>query len=292
MLKQFVLLCTLVGLILPLPANAILLGNHQLTFDLLGTTNYFEFADFKEYEFPVQGLDWGGFGLPDLFDDLDPDLPNNPNDPGFIYQNRNQIQMKFIGSLDVGMRLKTAISPNWSVEGFFRYTPVDLIITFNGTDVSESQFTRYSGVTNPGDLELNWIEGDYPTYHVVRFGANLDYTVYRSNDNALNAFVSGGLGAITFFREGDLMVATDNPNGDEGTVPTAPLNLDYYIPHDSFVTANLGVGGVFFIHRYFGLSLDLRMNFAPFNIKDRSEFDSVNAFFFSGSLGYSLRFKL
>lgn len=296
MLKQFVIFCIVLALFTPLPASAILLGNHQVTFDLIGTTNYFEFAEFQEHEFPVQGLNWGG-GLIDLFDSDYWDtsnLPTNPEDPRFYLQNRNVIQMRFEGNLDIGVRLKTAISPDWSVEGFIRYTPVDLILTFNDTDLSESQFTRYSGVTNPGDDEyyLNWIPGDFPTYHVVRYGANLDYTFYRSNNNTLNASASGGLGVISFFREGHLLVPTDYEDEDQSVRPSAPQNLDYYIPHDSFLTANFGVGGVFFIQRYFGLALDLRMNFTPFDIESRSGFPGSKEFFFSGSLGYTLRFQL
>ncbi len=108
MFKRFVLFCALVAL--PASSQAVLLGNHQLTLDILGTTNYFEFADFLEHEFPEQGLDWG-FRFVDLGDIeyFDPNIgaPDNP------LQNRNHIRMSFEGNLDIGARIRSALSPKW-----------------------------------------------------------------------------------------------------------------------------------------------------------------------------------
>ncbi|TFG87535.1 MAG: hypothetical protein E4H17_03305 [Gemmatimonadales bacterium] len=282
------LTATLVAALPPEPAQAILLGNHQITLDLLGTTQYFDFAEFKEHEFPVQGLDWG-FRLRDLYDVefRDPQIPfDSP------LQNRNAIKLGLVGNLDIGLRIRTAIRPRWGIEGYFKYTPVDLVIEYNGQNLSEATFTRYSGVTNPENAEnedlLNWVVGDYPTYHVVRFGANLDYVFYRGHSNALNFYGAVGGGVVSYRMSGKLYVPTDYPEDQE--VPSAPEDLSYLMPNDTFPSANLGLGGIFFVHRLFGINVDLRASYAPFELKRVDSFDtSKQHWIMSASIGYTFR---
>ncbi len=295
MLKRLVLLCSLAALCLPGASQAILLGNHQLTLDLIGTTQYFEFADFTEYQFPEQGLDWG-FRLDDMGDPndwpIDIDYPiDSP------YQNRNRIQMRFEGNLDIGARLRTALSPHWGIEGYVKYTPVDLVLVYNGTNLPEANFTRYSGVTNPEDPEsqLNWVLGDYPTYHVLRFGANIDYVYYRSPANTMNLYGSLGLGAISYFRKGQLLVPADYDENEQD-VPSAPVDVSYWMPNDTYLSANLGAGAIVYLHRLFGLNFDLRFNWTPFHMNRAQEdgqfgsFESQHHWIISGSIGYTVRF--
>ncbi|MBM4116356.1 hypothetical protein FJ251_01210 [bacterium] len=271
---------------LPGAAQAILLGNHQVTIDLLGSTQYFEFAEFKEYEFPIQGLDWG-FRLQDLYD-VDFRDPSIPFDSPL--QNRNALKLSFLGNLDVGLRVRTAIRPRWGIEGYVKYTPVDLVIEYNGQELSAATFTRYSGVTNPGDPEdlLNWVVGDYPTYHVLRFGANLDYVLYRARNNAINFYGAVGAGAITYKISGQLFVPTDYPA--EQNEPSAPEDISYLLPNDTFLSANLGLGGIFFLHRLVGVNVDFRASYSPFELKRIEEFDtSKQHWLWSASIGYTFR---
>ena len=214
MLKRLVTFVCLLGTMLmglvgfPVSdAQAILLGNHQLTLDLLGSTQYFEFAEFREYEFPIQGLDWG-FRQQDL-NDFEFHDPNIPHDSPL--QNRNRLKMSFVGNLDIGVRLRTALAPKLGLEGYIKYTPVDLVMTYNDTELSAATFTRYSGVTNPDDPEdlQNWVRGDYPTYHVVRFGANLDYVFLRARANTINLYGALGGGVVSYHMDGDLYIPTD-----------------------------------------------------------------------------------
>jgi hypothetical protein len=283
MLKRLLLLC---ALLFPATSHAILLGNHQITLDLLGATQYFEFADFKEYEFPAQGLDWG-FRLLDLKDpdNWDPSIPS-----GSPLQNRNRIQMKFEGNLDIGARLRTAITPSWGLEAYVKYTPVDLVLTYNETPLPQANFTRYSGVTNPSDPEAlwNWVNGDYPTYNVMRFGLCADYVYYRGRSNTLNLYGSAGLGAVSYFLSGKLLVPTDY---DENTqdVPSAPTDITYYLPNDTFLSASAGTGAIIYLHRLFGLSFDLRATLTPFEFK-RAGFDAGYHWILGGSIGYCVRF--
>lgn len=292
MLKRPALLialaATLVAAQPPGPAQAILLGNHQITLDLLGTTQYFDFAEFAEHEFPEQGLDWG-FRLQDLYD-VEYRDPNIPFDSPL--QNRNLLKLGLVGNLDIGVRLRTAIHPRWGVEGYFKYTPVDLIIEYNGQNLSEASFTRYSGVTNPENAEnedlLNWVVGDYPTYHVVRFGANVDYVFYRGHNNALNFYSAIGGGVVSYRMSGQLFVPTDYPEDQE--VPTAPKDISYYLPNDTFLSANLGLGGIFFVHRLFGINVDFRASYTPFELKRVETFDtSKQHWIMSASIGYTFR---
>jgi len=267
-------------------AQAILLGNHQLTIDLLGTTQYFEFAEFREYEFPVQGLDWG-FRQRDLFDIEFQDPELELNDP---LQNRNRMTMSFVGNLDIGLRMRTALAPKLGLEGYVKYTPADLVMTYNGADLSAATFTRYSGVTNPDDPEdlQNWVTGDFPTYHIIRFGANMDYVFLRARANTINLYGALGAGVVSYHMSGDLYVPTDFP--DDQDTPSAPEKLSYYLPNDTFLSGNLGRGGIFFIHRMFGINVDFRASYSPFELKRIDAFDtSKNQWFWSASIGYTWR---
>jgi hypothetical protein len=290
MSKLMIPLTILIALTMAVPAQAILLGNHQLTIELLGTTEYFEFADFTEWEFPVQGLDWG-YRLTDI------DKDHNPIDtnylPDDIHQNRNQIQLHLDGSLDIGLRFRSSIRPRLGVEGYLKYTPADLIITYNNQELSEATFTRYSGVTNPDDAEhlLNWVQGDFPTYHIVRFGMDLDYVFYRSSGNTMNSYVSVGGGIISYFRSGELFVPTDYDEegiGGGTVIPSAPKNISEYLPNDSFPSANFGIGTLFYVHRYFGINASIRMSWTPFEVKS-ANFDKENHWIMGLSLGYTIR---
>lgn len=283
---QLVALVVVCAVALPGAAQAILLGNHQVTIDLLGSTQYFEFAEFKEYEFPVQGLDWG-FRLQDLYD-VDYRDPNIPFDSPL--QNRNALKLSFLGNLDIGLRLRTAIAPRWGIEGYVKYTPVDLVIEYNGQDLSAATFTRYSGVTNPGDPEdlLNWVVGDYPTYHVIRFGANLDYVFFRARNNSINFYSAVGAGAVTYKISGQLFVPTDY--SDEQSEPSAPKDISYLLPNDTFLSGNLGLGGIFFLHRLVGLNVDFRASYTPFELRRVDTFDtSKQHWIWSASIGYTFR---
>jgi hypothetical protein len=284
MLKRFALLCSFLAL--PCTSQAMLLGNHQLTLDILGTTEYFEFADFLEYEFPVQGLDWGFrfFDYGDI-ENLDPNLPLD--DPR---QNRNRIQMHFEGNLDIGLRLRSALSPRFGLETYIKYSPVDLVLIYNDQPLPEANFSRYSGVQNPDDqfAQWIWVNGDYPTYHVVRFGANLDYTFYRSPANTVNGYVSAGAGIVSYFRGGELIVPTDFDE-DGQDIPTAPENISFYMPNDRFISASFGFGGIVFLHRLFGLNLDLRASNSHFELK-RTDFEGQSHWILSASIGYTIRF--
>lgn len=282
------------------PAEAILLGNHQITFDLLGTTQYFDFAEFKEYEFQHQldadyeargevapTLDWG-FRLLDLNDieNWDPNIPANSE-----LQNRNKLVLGLVGNLDIGLRIRTAIRPSWGIEGYAKYTPVDLVTTYNGTELSAATFTRYSGVTNPGDAEdqLNWVVGDYPTYHIFRFGANLDYVFLRARNNTINLYGAVGGGAVSYHLDGQLYVPADYDEDLQDT-PSAPIDISYYLPNDTFLSANLGIGGIFFVHRLFGLNVDFRASYTPFELKRVDAFDtSKKHWIWSASIGYTWR---
>ena len=284
MLNRFALLCALVAL--PGSSQAILLGNHQITLDILGTTNYFEFANFLEHQFPIQGLDWG-YRFLDLGDIefFDPDIgaPDNP------LQNRNRIRMSFEGNLDIGARLRSAISPKWGIEGYIKYSPVNLVILHNSIPVPEANFTRYSGVQNPNDAFAQWVwkSGDYPTYHIIRFGANLDYTYFRSEGNTVNSYVSAGAGVVSYFRTGELLVPADS-SVEHPDIPAAPIDASYYMPNDKFLSVNFGFGGIVFLHRLFGLNADLRTSYTPFKL-ERMGFDSQNHWIVSGSIGYTIR---
>jgi len=296
MLKRLFPLCALAVLALPGPAHAILLGNHQITIDLVGTTQYFEIADFIERDFPEVlyyngepiGLDWG-FRQTDLYDPENWDLENLPPGP---MQNRNVITMELKGNLDIGARLRTALSPRFGIEGYIKYTPADLLVTYNGADVPAATFTRYSGATNPmaDEEHLVWVTGDYPTYHIVRFGANLDYTFLRARNNELNAYVSAGFGAISYFREGKLLVPTDYDEEDDSlNAPTAPVDISYYLPNDTYWSANVGTGFIIFLHRMFGLNFNITGSYTPFEM-DRAGFDKQDHFLVSASIGYTARF--
>ncbi|MDP6419332.1 MAG: hypothetical protein QF492_05090 [Candidatus Krumholzibacteria bacterium] len=291
MLKRFTLISLLLLSALPASGVTVLLGNHHVSFDIVGATRYFEFADFEEWQFPIQDLNWGITGL-DLNPLVDPnqlDLNLPADSPK---QNRNRIRLSFQGNLDIGLRVRSAISPRWGVEGYFNYTPADLVINFNGSNLAAANFNRYSGATNPLDPEvyLNWIYGDFPTYHITRFGANMDYVWLRSNDNVFNFYVNAGAGIVSYFRTGDLIVPTDYnlPGEPELPVPTAPENVTWYLPNDSFPSVNLGTGGIFFLHRYFGLNWNLRASYTSFEFK-RLNFDPENHWIFSASIGYSIR---
>lgn len=291
MLKRLVtLLClsaTLFGGALVGNAQAILLGNHQITLDLLGTTQYFEFANFLEHEFPVQGLNWG-FRMQDLNDieNWDQNIP-----PLSELQNRNHLVMSFEGNLDIGLRIRTSVRPRWGLEGYVKYTPVDLRMTYNGTNLSAATFTRYSGITNdPTDPEdeWNWVKGDYPTYHILRFGANLDYVFLRAKANTINLYGAIGAGAVSYNMEGDLFVPTDYD--EEQDTPSAPEKISFYLPNDTFLSGNLGIGGIFFIHRYFGINLDFRASFSPFELMRIDTFDTAKKhWIYSASIGYTWR---
>lgn len=284
---QLVALAIALAAALPGAARAILLGNHQVTIDLLGTTQYFDFAEFKEYEFEEQGLDWG-FRLQDL-NDIEYRDPNIPFDSPL--QNRNALKMSFLGNLDIGLRVRTAILPRWGLEGYVKYTPVDLVIEYNGQDLSAATFTRYSGVTNPGDPEdlLNWVVGDYPTYHVLRFGANLDYVFLRAHSNTINLYGAVGGGAISYRMSGKLYVPTDYVE-EEQDEPSAPRDISYYLPNDTFLSGNLGLGGIFFLHRLVGINVDFRASYTPFELKRVQGFDtSKQHWIWSASIGYTFR---
>ncbi|MCB1161171.1 MAG: hypothetical protein R3C71_03560 [Candidatus Krumholzibacteriia bacterium] len=284
------LTATLLAGLLPGTAQAILMGSHQLTLDLLGTTQYFDFAEFKEYQFPVQGLDWG-FRLQDLYDvDFrDPQIPFDSE-----LQNRNAIRLGFVGNLDIGARLRTAIRPSWGLEGYFKYTPVDLVINYNGQNLSEATFTRYSGVTNPGDAPdlLNWVKGDYPTYHVLRFGLNLDYVYFRARNNTINLYGAAGGGAVTYKMDGKLFIPTDYDENEQNE-PSAPRDISFYMPNDTFWSVNMGLGGIFFVHRYFGINVDFRASYSPFQLHriDADQYFDTNKshWIFSSSIGYTWR---
>jgi len=284
-----------------LPAQAILLGNHHISFDVVGTTQYFEFADFREWELPAEvdadgvliglsDLNWG-FGHFD-FNPLVNDHPNaldeslDLNDPR---QNRNLLTMKFQGNLDLGLRVRTALSPRLGVEGYLKYTPADLIITYNGITLPAASFRRYAGVTNPGDQpdDLNWVEGDYPTYHIFRFGLNLDYVYFRSDNNIWNFYGSLGAGAIAYHRSGELLVPIDYDSNAQDQ-PAAPRDISWVLPNDTFPSLSVGTGGIFFLHRYFGLNFDVRANWTSFEFT-RAEFDGQSHWVFGASLGYSIR---
>ncbi len=289
MFKRFALFCTLLAL--PVASQAILLGNHQLTLDILGTTDYFEFADFLEHEFPELEngdvtLDWG-FRFLDLGDIEHFDTTIGP--PDHPLQNRNHIRMSFEGSLDIGMRLRSALSPRFGLETYFKYSPVDLVMIYNGQALPEANFTRYSGVQNPTDQpnQWVWITGDYPTYHIIRFGANLDYTYYRSAANTVNAYVTAGGGIVSYFRSGELLVPTDY-DADTLNVPTAPYDISHFLPNDSFLSMNFGLGGIVYLHRLFGLNMDLRFNYTPFQM-ERAGFARQHHWIMSASIGYTIR---
>jgi len=273
----------------PVPAQALLLGNHQITLDLLGTTQYFDFAEFQEHQFPVQGLNWG-FRLRDLYD-VEYRNHNIPLDSPL--QNRNVLKLGLEGNLDIGVGGGPALRPRWGIEGYFKYTPVDLVIEYNGQSLSAATFTRYSGVTNPENAEnedlLNWVVGDYPTYHVVRFGANLDYVFYRGRGNAINLYGAMGGGVVSYRMSGQLYVPTDYPE-EEQDVPSAPKDISYYLPNDTFVSGNLGLGGILFVHRLFGLNVDFRASYSPFELKRVEAFDtSKQHWIMSASIGYTFR---
>ncbi len=280
-------------------AQAILLGNHQITLDLLGTTQYFEFADIKEYEFQnqliadaaagetVPGLDWG-FRLMDLndFEFHDPSIPHDSP-----LQNRNQIKLGFVGNLDIGLRIRTALRPRWGIEGYIKYTPVDLVLEYNGQELSSSTFTRYSGVTNPGDAEddWNWVKGDYPTYRIIRFGANIDYVFLRARANTINLYGALGAGAVSYNMDGELFIPTDYDE-DEQDAPSAPEKISYYLPNDTFLSGNLGLGGIFFLHRMFGINVDFRASYSPFEMKRIQSFETKEShWIWSASIGYTWR---
>jgi hypothetical protein len=285
------------------PAHAILLGNHHISFDLVGTTQYFEFANFEEWELPpevstgsgvtldLENLNWG-FGNYDI-------NPKWNDDPGAINpdldvtdprQNRNIISMRFQGNLDLGLRVRSALSPRLGVEGYIKYTPADLIIDFNGNTLPAASFTRYQGVTNPMETDsqnLNWVEGDYPTYHIFRFGLNLDYVYLRSDNNVWNFYGSLGGGLVAYHRSGQLLVPVDY-DGDEQEYPTAPLDVTWLLPNDTYPSFSIGTGGIFFIHRYFGLNFEVRANWTTFEFT-RAQFDSSSHWIMGASLGYSIR---
>jgi len=298
MLKRWIWLVP--ALIWALPAQAILLGNHQLSFDIVGTTQYFEFANFQEWELPAQVVTGGGMtiGLADLnwgFGNFDFNPLVNPesfddaipfDDPR---QNRNRITMRFKGNLDLGLRLRTALTPRLGIEGYLKYTPADLVIDFNGNTVPPASFNRYSGVTNPHDPQehLHWVEGEYPSYHIFRFGANLDYVYLRSYDNIWNFYGSLGAGLIAYHRSGSLMVPIDY-DSDAQDYPAAPRDITWLMPNDTFPSFSIGTGGIFFLHRYFGLNFDLRANWTTFEFT-RANFAGQNHWVMSASLGYSLR---
>lgn len=296
MLKRLIPLCALAVLALPGPARAILLGNHQITLDLVGTTQYFQIADFVERDFPEVlfyngdpiGLNWG-FRQTDLYDTENWDLENLPPGP---MQNRNVITMELKGNLDIGARLRTAITPRFGIEGYVKYTPADLLITYNGADVPAATFIRYSGATNAdasSEEYLVWVGGDFPTYHILRFGANLDYTFLRARNNELNAYVSAGLGAISYFREGNLMVPTDYDEEDDSFIaPTAPVDVSYYLPNDTYWSANAGAGFIIFLHRMFGLNFNVTGHYTPFQM-ERAGFEEESHFLLSASIGYTAR---
>jgi len=285
-----------------LPAQAILLGNHHISFDVVGTTQYFEFTEFREWELPAQvdpgngvmiglhdlGWGFGNYDFNPLVNDdpnaLDENLPLD--DPR---QNRNLIAMEFQGNLDLGLRLRTAISPRMGLEAYLKYTPADLIITFNGHTLPAASFTRYAGVTNPDDTveDLNWVEGDYPTYHIFRFGLNMDYVYLRSNENIWNLYGSVGVGAIAYHRSGDLLVPVDYDE-DLQEYPSAPRDITWLMPNDTFPSLSLGTGGIFFIYQDFGLNFDLRANWTTFEFT-RAQFESQSHWVFGASLGYTVR---
>ncbi len=285
------------------PAHAILLGNHHISFDLVGTTQYFEFANFQEWELPpevttgggitldLENLNWG-FGNYDLNpkwnddpDALNPDIPFD--DPR---QNRNIISMRFQGNLDLGLRVRSALSPRLGVEGYIKYTPADLIIDFNGNTLPAASFTRYQGVSNPTETDnenLNWVEGDFPTYHIFRFGLNLDYVYLRSDNNIWNFYGSLGGGLVSYHRSGQLLVPVDY-NPDTQDYPSAPLDITWLLPNDTYPSFSIGTGGIFFIHRYFGLNFEVRANWTTFEFT-RAEFDSSSHWIMGASLGYAIR---
>lgn len=288
MLKWVLLFLAILAVAVPAQAK-ILLGNHHISFDFVGTTQYFEFADFLEWEFPEQDLNWGFTSY-----DLNPEVNDDPGawDPDIAdweKQNRNLIKMRFQGNLDLGLRLRSALDPDLGVEAYLKYTPADLVISYNGVNMAAANFARYAGVTNPNDppIYLNWVDGDYPTYHIFRWGLNLDYVYLRTKDNEFNLYVSGGIGAISYHCSGKLLVPVDF---DEETqdYPSAPRDISYILPNDTFPSASIGIGGLFFVHRYFGMNFDIRGNYTSFEFK-RAGFESQGHWVFGASIGYSIR---
>lgn len=288
------------ALVWVMPAHAILLGNHHMSFDLVGSTEYFEFADFQEWELPdevttggglvipLDDLNWG-FGIYDLNPNVNPESWDDTMDIDDPRQNRNVIKMKFQGNLDLGFRLRSALSPRLGIEGYLKYTPADLVIDFNNNTVPSASFTRYQGVTNPYDdsSNLNWVEGEFPTYHIFRFGVNLDYVYFRSNNNVWNFYGSVGAGAVAYHRSGNLLVPVDY-DSDSQDYPAAPRDITWLLPNDTFPSLSIGTGGIFFLHRYFGLNFDIRANWTTFEFK-RAAFESQSHWIMGASLGYSIR---
>jgi hypothetical protein len=298
MYKRLILL--VLALFSVLPAQAILLGNHHISFDVVGTTQYFEFADFQEWELPVEVVTGSGvtIGLHDVnwgFGNIDLNPLNNPDaldesmDADDPRQNRNVLKMRFQGNLDLGLRVRSAISPNLGVEAYLKYTPADLVIEINGNTLPAASYKRYAGVANPQDQPEHWFwtEGDYPSYHIFRFGVNLDYIYFRSYDNIWNFYGSVGAGLIAYHRSGYFIVPVDY-DSDAQDVPAEPRDITWLLPNDTFPSLSLGTGGIFFLHRYFGLNFDLRANWTNFEFI-RAEFDSQSHWVMSASIGYSIR---
>ena len=99
-----------------------------------------------------------------------------------------------------------------------------------------------------------------------------------------------GFGAISYFREGKLLVPTDYDEEDESlNAPTAPVDVSYYLPNDTYWSANVGTGFIIFLHRMFGLNFNITGSYTPFEM-DRAGFDKQDHFLVSASIGYTARF--